>query len=337
MDRIKIVVTDYIEPDLEWEEQELAGYAPVVFEHYQLKFAPREELIAKIRDADVILVNMAPMTAEVIESLERCKLIVRHGVGYDNVDLGAATRRGIRVGNVPDYCTEEVAEQAIMLILACSRKAFIGRSVLEESSRKGLWDFERCYPVFQLQGKILGIVGCGRIGSRVLQKMAGFAFDLRVCDPYLPDERKQELGIETVDLETTLRESDIVTLHAPLNDETRSMINEPQLRMMKNTAYLINTARGPLVHTQALIRALKEKWIAGAGIDVYEKEPPDLDSELFQLENATLAPHLAWYSEEAGWSIREKIMEDFVRFMNGQPPRFLVNPEVEEVLKTSRD
>ena len=332
MNQIKIVVTDYIEPDLKWEEQELARYDHVVFEYYQLKFAPQEELIAKIRDADVILVNMAPMTADVIETLERCRLIIRHGVGYDNVDLAAATRKGIRVGNVPDYCTEEVAEQAVMLILASYRKTFIGRSVLKESSQKGLWDFTRCYPIFRLQGKTLGIVGCGRIGSRVLQKMAGFEFNLRICDPYLSDARKRKLGIETVDLETTLRDSDIVTLHAPLNDETRYMIDEPQLRMMKSTAYLINTARAPLVRTEALIRALKEKWIAGAGIDVYEKEPPDPDLELFQLENATLAPHLAWYSEEAGWSIREKIMEDFVRFMNGQPPRFLVNPEVEEVL-----
>ena len=328
MQPIKIVVTDYIEPDLKWEEEQLSKYDHVHFEYHQLKFAPQEELIAAIRDADVVLVNMAPMTAEVIGALEKCKLIIRHGVGYDNVDVAAATAKGIRVAYEPDYCTDEVAEHAITLMLAAWRKLFIGRKVLEASSRNGIWNFEPIYPISGLRGKTVGIVGCGRIGSTVYSRLQSFGFEFLVCDPYLSEERRVRLGVEPVDLDTLLKESDIVTLHAVLNEETRHMIGEPQLRLMKESAYLVNTARGGLIDVDALARALKEGWIAGAAIDVYVKEPPDPDYPLFECENALLAPHLGWYSEEANWSIREKIVEDFVRFIEGRPPRFLINKEL---------
>lgn len=332
MARTKVVVTDYIESDLKWESEEMEKRG-VAFEAYQLKFAPQAELIAKIRDADVVVVNMAPMTEAVIGALNQCRLIIRHGIGYDNVDLKAATRKGIRVANIPDYCPDEVAEHTVALMLASWRKLFVSLEVLKESSRKGQWDFQRCYPIFKLSGKTVGIVGCGRIGSRVLQRMRGFDVNLLVCDPYLSPERKRELGIETVYLETLLQQSDIVTLHTSLTPETRGLIGERQLRVMKKTAHLINTSRGPVVDAGALARALREGWIAGAAIDVYEKEPPDPEMELFRLDNATLAPHLGWYSEESGWDIRAKIVEDIDRFLKGQPPRFVVNKEVEEALK----
>ena len=328
MQPIKIVVTDYIEQDLKWEEKQLSKYDNVVFEHHQLKFRSREEVIAAVRDADVILVNMVPFDAETISGLERCKLIIRHGAGYDNVDVAAATSRGIRVAYEPDYCSDEVAQHAIMLILASWRKLFIGRTVLEESSKAGKWDFEPVYPIYSLVGKTIGIVGCGRIGSLVLKKLGGFEFNTRICDPYLSEKRKAELGIPLEPLETVLKESDIVTIHAALTEETHHLIGEPQLRMMKPTAHLVNCARGGLVDTDALAKAIREKWIAGAGIDVYVKEPPDPDFPLFGLAEVTLAPHLSWYSEEAGWSIREKIVEDFVRFIESRPPRFLINEEL---------
>lgn len=329
MARTKIVVTDYIEQDLEWERKQLEGRG-VDLEAHQLKFAPLPEVIEKVKDADMIIVNMAPMNRQVIGALERCRLIVRHGVGYDNVDIQAATERGIKVGYVPDYCVEEVAEQAVLLILGCARKFFLSRRILEESSRAGIWDFTDIYPIFSLRGKNLGIVGCGRIGSRVLKKVSGFEMNALVCDPYLPEERKRELGIEAVEFERVLGEADIITLHVPLNDETRHMMGERELRMMKGTAYLVNTSRGGVVDTEALTKALREGWIAGAGIDVYEKEPPPADSEVFRLERATLTPHIAWYSEDAVWSIREKIMEDIERFLDGRQPRFLINKELGE-------
>jgi len=328
MDPIKIVVTDYIEPDLEWERAQLARYQHVRLEYHQLKFAPQDELIAAVRDADVVLVNMVPMTAAVIDRLERCRLIIRHGVGYDNVDVAAATARGIRVAYEPDYCTDEVAEHAIALMLAAWRKLFVGRQVLEESSRNGIWNFDAIYPIAGLRGKTLGIVGCGRIGSTVLARLRSFGFRFLVCDPYLSETRKAELGVPVVPLAQLLPAADIVTLHAVLNEETRNLIGAQQLRLMKSTAYLVNTARGGLVDTEALVRALRENWIAGAAIDVYVKEPPDPDCPLFACPNVVLAPHLGWYSEEANWSIREKIVEDFVRFIEGRPPRFLINKEL---------
>lgn len=328
MDPIKIVVTDYIEPDLEWERKQLAKYEHVALEYHQLKFAPEEELIAAIKDADAILVNMTPMTAHIMDQLEKCKLIIRHGVGYDNVDVAAATERGIRVAYEPDYCTNEVAEHAIALMLAAWRKLAIGRKVLEDSSAAGKWDFEPIYPINTLRGKTLGIVGCGRIGGTVLARLESFGFEFLVCDPYISEKRQKQLPATITDRETVLRESDIVTLHAVLNEETRHLIGELELQLMKNTGYLINTARGGLVDTEALARALKEGWIAGAAVDVYVKEPPDPDFPLFDCENCLLAPHLGWYSEEANWSIREKVLEDFVRFIEQRPPRFLINKEL---------
>ena len=325
MQPIKIVVTDYIEQDLEWEAEQLAKYAQVTFEAHQLKFKSREEILDVVRDADVILVNMVPFDVELIGGLEKCKLIIRHGAGYDNVDVDAATARGIRVGYEPDYCADEVAQHAMMLILASWRKLFVGRKVLEASSRDGKWDFGPVYPIYSLEGKTVGIIGCGRIGSLMMKKLSGFDFKIRVCDPYLSQERQAELGIQVEPLETVLKESDIVTIHAALTEETQGLIGEEQLRMMKPTAHLVNCARGGLLDTDALAKAIKEKWIAGAGIDVYVKEPPDLDFPLFDLEEVTLAPHLSWYSEEAGWGIREKIVEDFVRFIEGRPPRFPIN------------
>ncbi|HDI00372.1 MAG TPA: C-terminal binding protein [Firmicutes bacterium] len=327
MERTIVAVTDYIEPDLMWEEEQLARLG-VKLMAYQLKFAPPEELLSKVKDADVLVVNMARMNGEVIGGLRRCRLIIRHGVGYDNVDVAAATRKGIMVSYVPDYCLEEVAEHTIALMMACVRRLFQGRKVLEDSARRGSWDFEPLVPTFRLMGKTVGIVGCGRIGSRVLRRLSGFGVRTIVCDPYLPEERRRELGVPFVDLEALLSESDVVTLHVPLNSETYHMISEPQLRAMKPTAYLVNTSRGPVVDTKALARALREGWIAGAGIDVYEREPPEPGEELLSLPNAVLSPHISWYSEESAWDIRVKIVEDIRRFCEGKPPRFLVNPEV---------
>jgi D-3-phosphoglycerate dehydrogenase / 2-oxoglutarate reductase len=325
---IKIVVTDYIEPDLEWEKEQLSRFEHVTLSYHQLKFAPQEELLAAIGDADVILVNMTAMTAEIIQQLDRCKLIIRHGVGYDNVDVAAATAKGIRVAYEPDYCTDEVAEHAIALMLAAWRKIFIGRQVLEDSSRNGIWDFDPIYPIGTLMGKTVGIVGCGRIGSTVLARLESFGFKFLVCDPYLSDKRREQLTAPLVDMDTLLREADIITIHANLNEETHHLIGEAQLRAMKPTAYLVNSARGGLVDTDALAQALNEGWIAGAAIDVYVKEPPDPDFPLFACKTALLAPHLGWYSEEANWSIREKVLDDFVRFIEARPPRFLINKEL---------
>ena len=320
---VKIIVTDYLEPDLEWEKEQLKKY-PCRFFYYQLKDADEDTLISKIKDADILVVNMVKMTERVINTLERCKLIIRHGTGYDNLDIAACTRKGIIASYIPDYCIDEVAEHAIGLMMALAKKLMI----LDRSMHKIEWDYSCSIPVFTLKGKNLGIVGCGRIGSSVVRIMRGLQMNYLVYDPYLAAEKAKEYNIKLVDFESLLTESDIITIHAPLTDETTFMFDIPQFKKMKETAFIINTARGPIIKEKALVKALHSGWIAGAGIDVYQKEPPIIESTLVTFENVILTPHAAWYSVESAWTIREKILEDIIRFFNGQKPRFPINKEV---------
>jgi D-3-phosphoglycerate dehydrogenase len=301
----------------------------VEFVSHQLKFRPDEEVIAAVKDADVIVVNMVKMPARVIGALEKCRRIIRHGAGYDNVDVAACTARGIPLAYAPDYCMEEVAEQAIALIFACARQVPQSRKILEDSIARRQWDFTPLAKCYRIAGKTLGIIGCGRIGSRVFHKLRHFGFErILVADPYLSQKRIEELGIQTVPHEEVFRQSDYITIHTPLNDETRHLINRHTLSLMKPTAYLINTSRGPMVDHEALAEALRGKVIAGAGIDVYDNEPPEATYPLLGLENAILTPHLSWYSEDAAWTIRYKIVEDIDLALAGKPPRYCVNKEV---------
>jgi D-3-phosphoglycerate dehydrogenase / 2-oxoglutarate reductase len=323
----KVVVTDYIEPDLEWETAEMSRRGVELAAH-QLKFAPTSEVIAATRDADVVVVNMVPITPEVMAGWRKCRLVIRHGVGYDNVNVAALAGAGIPVCYIPDYCAEEVAEQAIALLLACGRRIVSSRKVLENSSANARWDFKDAIPMFRMAGQKLGIIGCGRIGSLVYRKLQSFGFSFLICDPYLSEERQRELGIRTVDHDTVFRESDFITIHTPLTSETRHLVNARTLALMKPAAYLVNTARGPMIDALALADALRQGVIAGAGIDVYDVEPPPPDYPLFGLPNAVLTPHLAWYSEDAGRRIRELIVLEIDRFLAGQPPRYVAKPGV---------
>lgn len=332
MSQAKIVITDYIEDNLDWEVEQMKE-RDIDFDYYQLKLAPEGELVDAIKDCDVVIVNMAPMPESVISQLENCRLIIRHGIGYDNVDVDACTKHGIRLANIPDYCAQEVAEQAVSLILACARRLFISRRILEESSANGIWDFSELGDIHRMSDQTLGIVGAGRIGSRVYRMTENLFGRRLVCDPYMGDRRLAAMGLENrYSLEDVLRESDYVTIHTPLNEETRYMIDEEQFKMMKPSAYIVNSARGAIINTEALTKALRQGWIAGAGIDVYEEEPPPADMELFDLPNATLSAHLGWNSVEAGWDIRHKIMQDVDNYLAGEPPRYTVNEEVEEKL-----
>lgn len=323
---IKVVVTDYIEADLEWEAKEIRGLG-LEFEAFQLKFAPEAELAKATRDAHVIIANMAPITASLVAKWEKCSLLIRHGIGYDNVDVDAVTSRGIRFANIPDYCPQEVAEQAIALIFALGRKVVFSRKILEDCSRHHRWEFTGLEPIHQMKGQTLGIIGCGRIGSRVYLGLRSFGFKFLICDPYLTPERIEELGIELVDHETVYRGADFITMHTPLTSETRHMINERSLAMMKPSAYLINTSRAGVIDHDALYQALKNGRISGAAIDVFFPEPPPPDNPLFTLENVVLTPHMSWYSVESGWEIRRKILEQLRRFRDGLPPLNWINED----------
>ena len=327
--KIKIVVTDYIEEELNWEREQLRSSPLLTFDAYQLKHASENELVEKVRDANIIVVNMAQFNERVINALDNCQLIIRHGVGYDNVDVPALTKKGIVLINIPDYCVEEVAEQTVMLIFNCARKFVRQQESMARSVAKGQWDFDLVYPIYQVSDKTLGVIGCGRIGSTVFRMMKGFNMKYLICDPYINEVRKRELGITTVALDEVLSESDIITIHTPLNDETRHLISETQLKLMKQTAFIINTARGGILDEDAIVKACQQRWIAGAALDVYEfREPPNKNSKLLAVENITLTPHLAWYSVESEWKIRKKIIENILLFIESKKLINVINPEV---------
>lgn len=320
MARVKVAVTDYVEANLDWEAEEFSRRG-LDFSFHQLIHEAPQTLIAATRDADIVIVNYTAITAEVVAGWNRCRLVIRHGTGFNNLDTPALARAGIRACYVPDYCIDEVAEHAIALIFACGRRLQDCRTAMEDSVGKPQWALAGLVPVYRMSGRTLGIVGCGRIGSSVYRKLQSLGFRFLICDPYLTAERKKELGIEVVDKEQVFRASDFVTLHTPLNEETRHLVDASALAQMKPTAYLINTARGPVVDIQALAEALQKGVIAGAGIDVYDADPPGRENPLLGLANAVLTPHSAWYSEDSAWNVRQLIMLEVDRFLAGLPPR----------------
>jgi D-3-phosphoglycerate dehydrogenase len=327
IDPIVFKITDYIERDLDWEEEESRKLG-LRFEHFQLKEAPAAEIVRQVGDADIVLVNMARFTREVIAGLARAKVIIRHGIGYDNVDVPAATEHGIILANESTASSEDVAEHAILLMLSAYKKKNIQDRILRDWIETGVWSSKRIFPLYRLHGKTVGVVGCGNIGSRVIKKLKGFDVEILACDPYLSAGRWAELGLSHTPLEVLLRKSEIVTIHVPVNDETRGMFNLEKFGLMKKTAVVVNTARGPIIKTADLVEALQRGLIAGAGIDVFEKEPPPADLELLKMDNAVLSPHIAWYSEEGGQDIRIMIMEDVKAVLQGRPPRHVVNTAV---------
>jgi D-3-phosphoglycerate dehydrogenase len=274
---------------------------------------PNEDELARIiKGFDGLIVRSKPLvTRKVIESADRLKVIARAGVGLDNIDVKAAEERGIALINAPESSTQSVAELAIGLMLAVARKiAFSDRRM-----REGYWAKKEAMGV-ELSGKTLGVIGAGRIGSAVA-RIAKYGFNMHILyyDVACRDDLNKELGAECVSIEELLKRSDIVTIHVPLLPETRHMINEEKLRLMKKTAILINTSRGAVVDTAALVKALSEGWIAGAGLDVFEEEPLPKDHPLTKLDNVVLTPHIGASTKEAqekaGVEVARKIVEFF--------------------------
>jgi len=280
-----------------------------------------EGLLEICRDADGIITQYGRFTRRVLASLRRCRAICRYGVGVDTIDLKAATECGILVGNVPDYSTDEVSNHAAALIVALHRYIV----PLDRAVRAGNWQFRVGSPIQRLAGQTVGIVGLGRIGRRLAEKLRGFSVTLIATDLYLQDWPD---WVRKVSLDELLATSDIVSLHCPLTEETRHMIDAAALRKMKPTAYLVNTARGGLVDSAALIQALREKWIGGAGLDVQEVEPMPVGDPLASLDNVILTPHHAWYSEGSIMELKRKVATAMVRALNGQIPASVANPEV---------
>ncbi len=284
-----------------------------------------EEVIQRARDADGLIVSSSPVTRGVMEALEGLKVVMRTGVGYDVIDVAAATELGVVVINVPDIWIREVANHALALLLAWNRKIV----TLDREVRAGVWSSRVPGPVTgSLHGETVGIVGLGNIGSAFARRVAALETRVIACDPYVGDARFEALGVERVDLMTLAARANYVSVHALLNPETRGLIGEAFLRRMKPTACLINTSRGPVVDESALGRALKEGWLAGAALDVFEKEPLGAGSPLRDIDNVILTPHAAYFSSPAVAQVPRRCGEEVARVLMKERPLNVVNPEV---------
>lgn len=283
-----------------------------------------EEVLDLTRDADAILNCYAPMPTSVIDNLQRCKIIARYGIGVDTVDLAAATRKGIAVTNVPEYCVDEVSDHAMALLLGWARRIVAA----DRAIHAGSWQLADVAPIHRLRGQTLGLVGLGKIALRLAAKAQPFGLRVIGSDPYVPAERVAPLNIALLPLDDVLAQSDFVSLHAPLTPETRAMLNADTLAKIKPTALIVNTARGPLIDDAALIDALMNGRLGGAALDVTPKEPLPEDSPLRTLKNVILTPHVAYYSEESLRDLQQEAVDEVARALRGEPQKSLVNREV---------
>jgi len=313
---------DYGDVDIERAIIEKAG-----FELIAAQCKTEDEVIEVARDAAAVVAQYATISARVIAELRECRVIARYGTGVDIVDVDAATRHNILVTNVPnDWCENEVADHALALLLAVSRKI----AVYDRATRSGTWQWQSGAPIHRLRGSVLGLLSFGAIARAVAARAAGFGMRVIAHDPFLTAEEITAAGVEGVSFDELVTGSDCLVIQAPLTADTYHLFDEAQLRRMKPTAILINTARGPIVDDRALHRALSEGWIAGAGLDDIEEEPAKVrdwraDNPLFGLDNVVITPHAAYYSEESISTVRRFAAEEVVRVLTGHAPLSPVN------------
>ena len=319
MAKFKVVMTDDRHKTYEEEKVVLESIgAEVIIANLNTV----QEVIDTCKDADGIMCNLSPMPAEVIEKLEKCKIISRYGVGYDNVDAAACAKNGIWLANVPDYCAEEVSDQALALMMACARK--VARR--DAQVRAGQWNVGKADPIHRIAGKTFTFLGFGMIGRTLYRKIKGFNFArILIYDPFIDAETISAMGAEKVEWETALREGDFISVHMPLNDKTRGLIDAKAFDLMKPTAIIVNTSRGPVIDEKSLIDALTKGKINSAGLDVHTKEPMDLDNPLMKIENCVLTDHVGWYSEEAMSELKRKVAENVRDVLLGGKPKYPVN------------
>lgn len=292
-----------------------------------------DEIIAAAHDANTVVIGHEPYTKKVITALKDCRLMATPKTGYDNIDVAAATEEGICVSNISGVSSEEVSDQAMALLLACARKLFRE----DKAVRAGQWrsihgpEMEAIWKgILPLRGQTIGLIGFGKIPRALVPKAKGFGLKVLVYDPYVPDEVIRESDVERVELEYLLRTSDYVSLHSALTTENHHMLGRDQIALMKQNAYLINTARGPLVDEAALYDALLKDSIAGAGLDCLEVEPARMDNPILKLENVIVTGHSGHYSDITAATLRRRPLEDSQRIIAGQWPLGWLNPEVKE-------
>jgi len=283
-----------------------------------------DTLVANCLDADGILVQYAQITGDVMDRLPRLRAIGRYGVGVDSVDVDAATARGIAVCNVPDYGTEAVSDHAIALALSVAR----GIPRLDRGVRAGSFDLVAVRPLYQTRERVFGVLGLGRIGTATARKAAGLGYEVIGYDSALPAGVTEHHGVRVVTLDELLRRAQVLSVHTPLTDETRGLVGAAEIATMRADAIVVNTARGGIVDTDALVAALREGRLAGAGIDCHTAEPIPADDPLTTFDNVVLTPHLAWYSEESYTELKHRTIANVVDVLAGRRPRDILNPEV---------
>jgi D-3-phosphoglycerate dehydrogenase len=311
MSRTVIAVTDSPFPSLDPAKAALTHLDPEI---RMAKSASAADILAVGRDADAILVTYAKLTADLIGQLTRCKAIGRFGLGVDNIDLAAAKAKGIAVNYVPDYCIREVSDHAMALLLALIRKIPLSNKVVQA----GRWEMPAVVPITRIEGTVLGLIGFGHIPRLLAPKAQAFGMKVQAFDPFAKPDVFRAARVDSVDLDTLLATSDYVSVHAPLTPQTRGLVNADAFGKMKPGAYLVNTARGPLVDEAALVAALDSGRLGGAALDVVTTEPLAKDSPLLGRDNVIITPHTAFYSVEALAELQTKCASDVARVLNGE-------------------
>lgn len=297
-----------------------AGGGRLIFAHC----SSEQDIIDQCTNADALLLRQTPVGEKSFRALRKLKVVARYGVGYDNVDIAAATKAGVLVTIVPDYCVQEVADHAAALLLSAIRKI----TIRDRLVRKGEWDLGSRYPVFRTNRKILGLVGYGKTARALRKRLSGFPFRFVGYDPYANQSIFEEDNTSRLDFRTLLLVSDYISIHAPLNNETYHLFNMEAFRKMRRNAILINTSRGAIVDTRALYTAVSDGYIGGAALDVYETEPFDIANPLAELDSVVLSDHASWYSVESQAELQQRTAMEAMRALNGELPEHPVNPEV---------
>jgi len=306
-----IAVTDTVFPSLDPAKAALARLNPT---YRMSKSVNAEDIVAVAKDADAVLVTYAKLTRDVLMQLNRCRAIGRFGLGVDNIDLPTAKEKGIAVNYVPDYCIREVSDHAMALLLALIRKIPLSNKLVQS----GRWEMPAVVPIRRIEGTVLGLIGFGHIPRLVAPKAQAFGMKVISYDPFAKPEAFKAAAVESVDLDTLLKTSDYVSVHAPLLQATRGMLNAAAFGEMKKGAYVVNTARGPLIDEPALVAALDSGQVGGAGLDVVAAEPLAKDSPLLGRDNVIISPHTAFYSIEALNELQTKCATDVARVLNGE-------------------
>lgn len=317
--------------DYEWEELDIEKTAiqdrmkqdqPIELQVLQTK--DKEKIIQNVRDSDAILTMYGEIDEDVLKAAPDVKIISRYGIGVNMIDVDAATRLGKMVANVNDYCVDEVSDHALAFIMASARRLFD----YNELTKKGEWDFKQARIPLRASDAVVGLVGFGKIPVRLAEKLIAIGYQVLAYDPFVDKEGMAKKGVVKAELQELVAKSDFISVHVPLIDQTRHLISTKEFELMKETAYIINTARGPIIDEEAMISALKEGRIAGCGLDVTETEPLPQDHILREMEQVILSPHAAWYSEKAFIEIREKAISNILDVYEGKEPRYLVNRKV---------